>query len=84
MWVALFDGGGVQRFRPDGGADGFVAFPCRHVTKIAFGGEDLRTAYATTARQLLSADEIAKQPQIGDLFAFSVDVPGIPCPLVRF
>ena len=55
-----------------------------NITKIAFGGDGLRTAYATTARQLLTADEIAKQPQIGDLFAFDVDVPGVPCPLVRY
>ena len=48
------------------------------------GGNDLRTAYATTARQMLSAETIAKQPQIGDLFEFRVDVPGVPCPLVRY
>jgi D-xylonolactonase len=53
-----------------------------NITKIAFGGEDLRTAYATTARQLLKPDEIAKQPQIGDLFEFRVDVPGVACPLI--
>ena len=32
----------------------------------------------------LSAEEIAKQPEIGDLFQFEVDVPGVPCPLVRY
>jgi hypothetical protein len=27
---------------------------------------------------------IAEQPQIGDLFEFTVDVPGVPCPFVRY
>ena len=31
----------------------------------AFGGDDLRTAYATTARQMLSAETIAKQVEAG-------------------
>jgi sugar lactone lactonase YvrE len=44
----------------------------------------MRTVYSTTARQLLTAEQIAKQPQIGDLFEFTVDVPGVPCPLVRY
>ena len=61
-----------------------VRFPVANITKIAFGGDDLRTAYATTARQMLSPETIAKQPQIGDLFEFRVDVPGVPCPLVRY
>jgi hypothetical protein len=33
---------------------------------------------------MLSAEEIDKQPQIGDLFEFRVDVPGVGAPLVRF
>jgi hypothetical protein len=33
---------------------------------------------------MLSAETIAKQPQIGDLFEFRVDVPGVQCPLVRY
>jgi len=55
-----------------------------NITKLAFGGSDLRTAFATTARQMLSPEEISSQPQIGDLFEFRVEVPGVPCPLVRF
>ena len=61
-----------------------MRFPVANITKIAFGGEDLRSAFATTARQMLSAETIASQPQIGDLFEFRVDVPGVPCPSVRY
>jgi len=61
-----------------------VRFPVANITKIAFGGDDLRTVYATTARQLLSRENIARQPEIGDLFEFTADVPGVPCPLACY
>jgi sugar lactone lactonase YvrE len=84
LWVALYGGWEARRYSPAGELIERVRFPVANITKIAFGGDDLRFAYATTARQLLSAEEIAKQPQIGDLFEFRVDVPGVPCPLVRY
>jgi D-xylonolactonase len=84
VWISLYAGWEARRYSPAGELIERVRFPVANITKIAFGGDDLKTAYATTARQLLSADEIAKQPQIGDLFEFRVDVPGMPCPLVRY
>lgn len=74
----------ARRYAPDGTLIEQVRFPVANITKIAFGGDDLRTAFATTARQMLSAEEIARQPQIGDLFQFRVDVPGVLCPFVRY
>lgn len=78
VWVGLFGGWGVARFAPDGTFLGRVEFPVANVTKIAFGGADLTTVYATTARKGLSDDELAAQPAAGDLFTFTVDVPGLP------
>jgi D-xylonolactonase len=54
-----------------------VRFPCANVTKLAFGGPDLRTAYATTARKGLSDAELAAQPLAGGLFTFRVETPGL-------
>lgn len=84
VWISLYAGWEARRYSPAGELVDRVRFPVANITKIAFGGDDLRTAFATTARQLLSAEEIARQPQIGDLFEFRVDVPGVPCPLVRY
>lgn len=84
LWIALYAGWEVRRYSPAGELVDQVRFPVANVTKIAFGGADMRTVYSTTARQLLTAEQIAKQPQIGDLFEFTVDVPGVPCPLVRY
>jgi len=84
LWISLYAGWEARRYSPAGDLVERIRFPVANITKLAFGGADLRTAYATTARQLLKPDEIAAQPQIGDLFEFRVDVPGVPCPLVRY
>lgn len=84
VWISLYGGWEAQRYSPAGELLERVRFPVANITKIAFGGDNLRTAYATTARQLLSAEEIAEQPEIGNLFEFNVNVPGAPCPLVRY
>ena len=39
-----------------------VRLPCANVTQLAFGGEDLRTAFVTTARNGLTPDQAALQP----------------------
>jgi sugar lactone lactonase YvrE len=83
VWISLYAGWEVRRYAPAGELLDRIRFPVANITKLAFGGGDLRTAFATTARQLLSADAIAKQPEIGSLFEFRVDDPGVPCPLVR-
>ena len=84
VWISLYAGWEARRYSPAGELIRTVKFPVANITKIAFGGDDLRSAYATTARQMLRPEDIAKQPQIGDLFEFQVDVPGVPCPLVRY
>ena len=83
VWISLYAGWQARRYAPTGKLVDVVRFPVANITKIAFGDPDLRTAFATTARQLLSPEEIAKQPLTGSLFEFDVDVPGVPCPLVR-
>jgi sugar lactone lactonase YvrE len=83
VWISLYAGWEARRYAPSGELLETVRFPVANITKIAFGGDDLRTAFATTARQSMSADAIATQPEIGGLFAFRVDIPGVPCPLVR-
>ena len=82
VWIGLYAGWEARRYSPAGELVMRVRFPVANITKIAFGGDDLRTVYATTARQMLTVAEIGLQPRAGDLFEFRVDVPGLPCPLV--
>ena len=83
LWVALWDGWGVRRYAPDGTLLAHIAFPCARVTKVAFGGADLRTAYVTTARAGLDKAALAGQPLAGSLFAFEAPVAGRVLPAVR-
>lgn len=82
LWISLYDGWETRRYSPEGEILQHVRFPVANITKIAFGGPGLRTAYATTARQGMTAEALAQQPEAGDLFSFEVDVPGAPCPLI--
>jgi D-xylonolactonase len=76
VWVAMFGGARVDRYAPDGKLEGSLAFPCPNVTKIAFGGPDLRTAFATTAAVGLGEEERRKFPLAGGVFSFRVAAPG--------
>lgn len=83
LWVATFGGWRIDRFDAAGQKVGEVRFPCANVTKLAFGGDDLCTVYASTARKGLSSDELAAQPLAGGLFTFRVETPGLPQHLLR-
>jgi len=83
VWISLYAGWEARRYTPSGELVERVRFPVSNITKIAFGGGDLRTVFATTARQMLPAEQISEQPLIGALFEFRTDIPGVPCPLVR-
>ncbi len=83
LWIALWSGWGVRRYSPAGRLLATVALPCSQVTKVAFGGADLRTAYVTTARQGLAPSERTAQPLAGDVFCFSAPAPGLIQPSAR-
>jgi xylono-1,5-lactonase len=80
IWVSLYAGSEVRRYSPQGELMQRVAFPVPNITKLAFGGPDLRTVFATTARQGMSQEELDRYPLAGNLFQFEADVPGVPCP----
>jgi len=83
VWISLYWGWEARRYSPAGELLERVSFPVSNITKIAFGGDDYRTVYATTARQGIKPDAMAKQPDAGALFAFEVDVPGFASPKAR-
>jgi sugar lactone lactonase YvrE len=78
VWIAVFGGWRIERRDPLGRKVGEVRFPCANITKLAFGGDDLRTVYATSARKGLSPEDLAGQPLAGALFTFRAGVAGLP------
>jgi sugar lactone lactonase YvrE len=49
IWVAVWGGGALQRYRPDGRLKQIIELPAAHVTSCAFGGQDLDVLYISTA-----------------------------------
>jgi sugar lactone lactonase YvrE len=80
-WSALYRGGKVVRISPGGTLLAEYPVPAMCPTMCAFGGPDLRTLYVTTARQQRDADELARLPHSGGIFAMQVDTAGLPEPL---
>ncbi|SFC91049.1 SMP-30/gluconolactonase/LRE family protein [Massilia yuzhufengensis] len=83
VWVTTFGGWRIDRYDADGRKLGEVRFPCSNITKLAFGGEDLRTVYVTTARKGLAPRQLVEQPLAGALFTFRAETPGLPQHLLR-
>ena len=78
LWNAQWAGSRVVRYAPDGTMDRVIKLPVSRPTSCAFGGPDLKTLYITSARIGLSDAALHRQPMAGSLFAFDVDVPGLP------
>ena len=65
VWVCLFGGGRVRRYRPDGTLHEDIMLPLSNPTCPAFGGADLGTLYITTARHRLTDEQLAREPLAG-------------------
>lgn len=75
-WTALFEGGRVQRYSPEGQLLAEYPVPARCPTMVAFGGADLNTLYVTSARAGRPAEELAALPYSGGLFSMQLEVAG--------
>jgi sugar lactone lactonase YvrE len=78
LWNCEYAGGRVVRYTPSGAIDCIVQVPADNPTCCAFGDRDLRTLYITSARQRLSSEELARQPDAGSVFAIRTKVSGLP------
>ncbi len=76
FWNAQWGAARLARYSPDGKLVQEIALPTDHITCPGFGGEDLRTLYATSALQGLSAAKRAAQPEAGKTFCIDVQTPG--------
>jgi sugar lactone lactonase YvrE len=80
IWVALWGGGAVRRYRPDGALLTVVPLPVDRPTSCVFGGPDRSTLFVTTARQGLDDEALSRQPHAGRVFRIEgLGVRGAPC-----
>ncbi|GLQ57807.1 SMP-30/gluconolactonase/LRE family protein [Devosia nitrariae] len=82
VWNARWGGSCVVRHAPDGAIDRVIELPVSQVTCPAFGGPDYKTLFITSASKTLSAEQLAKEPRAGSVFAVTLDVPGLPEPAI--
>jgi len=78
LWLALWDGWRVRRYRPDGSVDREIRYPCSEVSCPVFGGTALDELYVTTAWELLDEARHAAEPHAGGLFRVHPGVRGRP------
>ena len=83
VWNAQYGAGTVTRFAPDGSVNRVIKVPVSRPTCPAFGGKDLKTLYITSARDGLTAEQLAKEPLAGGVFSIDVDVPGLPENIIK-
>ena len=70
--VAIWRGGRLDVFAPDGTREAILTVPVRNPTSCCFGGPDLRTLYVTTMPSSGESD-----PRSGSLFALDMAAPGL-------
>ena len=81
IWLCHFGGSRITRYSPDGDVLQVIPMPVPNVTSCTFAGPELDTLYITTARLLLTNEELDIYPLAGSLFSCKPGVVGLPTPL---
>ncbi|GAA1501741.1 hypothetical protein GCM10009740_38310 [Terrabacter terrae] len=80
VWAALWDGGAIRRYAPDGKLAEIIELPVPRPTSCAFGGPELSTLFITSARDGLDERTLHEAPLSGSVLALETAVTGIPEP----
>ena len=78
LWVAIYGGGCVNRYAPDGSLRAAYPIPALQCTCCAFGGPDLRRLFVTTATEGWTDDQRRAEPAAGLVYRFDTDATGRP------
>jgi sugar lactone lactonase YvrE len=78
LWVAMYGGGRVHRYAPDGTLRDVVAVPALQTTCCAFGGVGLRRLYVTTATEGWTDEQRSADPAAGLVYCVDTDAAGLP------
>ena len=78
LWVAIYGGGQVRRYSPDGTLREVHAIPARECTCCAFGGTGLTALYVTTATENWTDEQRRAEPDAGLVYRLDTDATGRP------
>lgn len=77
-WSAVYGGGRVERYGPDGSHLETVELPTPNVTSVVFGGPDMSTLFVASARENLTEEQLEQHPSSGAILAVPTRVHGFP------
>jgi sugar lactone lactonase YvrE len=83
LWVAVFGGGQIHRYSPDGVLRQVLSVPATQSTSCAFAGPGLNRLYVTTATEAWSDEQRRAEPAAGLVYRFDTDATGRPAALFR-
>ena len=78
LWVAIYGGGRVHRYSPEGALRQVLVVPAKQSTSCAFAGPGLRWLYVTTATEAWSDEQRRAEPTAGLVYRFDTDATGRP------
>ncbi|HUO74175.1 MAG TPA: SMP-30/gluconolactonase/LRE family protein [Solirubrobacteraceae bacterium] len=78
IWVAIYGGGRVHRYSPDGSLLQVIRVPAAQTTCCGFGGPGLRRLYITTATENWSEEERRAEPAAGVVYSCDTNTVGLP------
>jgi len=78
LWVAIYGGGRVQRYAPDGELRQELLVPAEQTTSCAFGGPGLNLLYVTTATENWTDEQRLAEPAAGLVYRFNTEATGRP------
>ena len=79
LWVAMWGGAQVTRWNPQNGELlEQIALPAKNITSCAFGGDDLKELYITSARKGLEQADLTASRHSGSLMRVQTKVQGMP------
>src|SRR3954453_6344582 len=70
LWVAIYGGGRVHHYTPDGVLRDVLHVPALETTSCSFAGSDLCTLYVTTATEQWSDERRRTEPGAGLVYRF--------------
>lgn len=78
LWNAQWGGSQVVRYSPKGEISAVLDLPVTQPTCLCFGGPRLDILFISTARENLSPEQLAGQPEAGNVFVFQTPYKGLP------
>jgi sugar lactone lactonase YvrE len=78
LWVAVYGGGCVRRYAPDGALRQVLDVPAEQSTCCAFGGPGMQRLYVTTATEGWSDERRRAEPAAGLVYRLDTDATGRP------